>query len=52
MVVPSLEAATILQDKKLNIGVVNMRFIKPLDSQLIHTLCSQAKIVFTKEIYI
>jgi 1-deoxy-D-xylulose-5-phosphate synthase len=35
MVYPSLEAARILENEGISIGVVNCRFVKPLDKRLI-----------------
>ncbi|MBN1621331.1 MAG: 1-deoxy-D-xylulose-5-phosphate synthase [Endomicrobiales bacterium] len=46
---PSLEAAQILEGKKLSVGVVNMRFLKPLDENLVLTLSSKVKKVAVVE---
>lgn len=35
MVVPAMETAAILEDKGLDVGVVNARFVKPLDKECI-----------------
>lgn len=49
MVYPALEAAEILQKKKINASVVNMRFVKPLDTELIKKIASQVKKIVTVE---
>ena len=35
MVYPSLEAATLLEEEGLSVGVVNCRYVKPLDKKLV-----------------
>ncbi|MCX5781272.1 MAG: 1-deoxy-D-xylulose-5-phosphate synthase [Elusimicrobia bacterium] len=42
-VYPSLEASKILADKNIKAGVVNMRFLKPLDAKLILSLAQKTK---------
>lgn len=49
MVVPSLEAAQMLEAEGYSIGVVNMRFIKPLDRERIDQICRQTKRIVTVE---
>ncbi|HEU5161910.1 MAG TPA: 1-deoxy-D-xylulose-5-phosphate synthase [Thermoanaerobaculia bacterium] len=47
---PAVRAAEILQKEGLNVGVVNGRFIKPLDDELIRRFCKPgAKIVTVEE---
>lgn len=43
MVYPAIEAAEILANRKLHVGVVNARFIKPLDDLEIANLYRQSK---------
>ncbi len=43
MVYPSIEAAQILSQEGLDVGVVNARFVKPLDTEVIKKLTSQIK---------
>ncbi len=49
MVYPALEAAEILKKKKINASVMNMRFVKPLDTELIKKVVSQTKKIVTIE---
>ena len=49
MVVPSLEASEILKEKGIDACVVDARFIKPLDRELILSLASEKKKVITVE---
>jgi len=48
-VAPSMEAARLLGDKGINCAVVNARFAKPLDSDLILELASRTKRLVTVE---
>jgi len=49
MVIPALLAAEILAKKGRDIGVVNARFVKPLDKGLFQKLSAQGKHIFTVE---
>jgi len=49
MVYPALEAAEILEKKNISASVVNMRFVKPLDTELIEKMASQGKKIVTVE---
>ena len=49
MVTPSVEAAEALEAENYSIGVVNMRFIKPLDRKCIDRVCKQTKRIVTVE---
>ncbi|MDO9464088.1 MAG: 1-deoxy-D-xylulose-5-phosphate synthase [bacterium] len=49
MVYPALEAAEILEKKNINVSVANMRFVKPLDTELIEKIASQIKKIVTVE---
>jgi 1-deoxy-D-xylulose-5-phosphate synthase len=49
MVIPSLEAADLLKQKGLSAGVVNARFVKPLDKDLFKGLAAGTKFLFTVE---
>ncbi len=49
MVLPSLEAAKRLAEKGFNLKVVDARFVKPLDEELILDLASSAKAIITVE---
>ena len=46
---PSLEAAKLLKEKGLDVGVVNMRFVKPLDTQLIDKALKNSPNLITVE---
>jgi 1-deoxy-D-xylulose-5-phosphate synthase len=48
-VAPSMEAAKLLGDKGINCAVVNARFAKPLDSDLILELANRTKRLVTVE---
>ena len=49
MVLPSLEAAHSLEAEGISVGVVNMRFIKPLDTERIGTVLQRTKLIITVE---
>lgn len=49
MVMPSLKVAELLKMEELDVGVVNMRFVKPLDSLLLDEICSQTSHIITIE---
>lgn len=49
MVAPALEAASLLADKGIQVTVVNTRFAKPLDSQLILDVAARTKNLVTVE---
>ncbi len=49
MVLPSLEAAKELEKGGFSVGVVNSRFVKPLDIDLFRNLTEKAKFIFTVE---
>ena len=49
MVYPALEAAEILEKKNIKASVANMRFVKPLDTELIKKVVSQTKKIVTIE---
>ena len=49
MVHPALEAAELLAGEGLNLAVVNMRFVKPLDRELIISLADRHVPLFTVE---
>lgn len=49
MVVPAMEAAGKLSAEGINVTLVNVRFIKPLDEKLILELCASHKKVVTIE---
>jgi 1-deoxy-D-xylulose-5-phosphate synthase len=49
MVYPSLKAAELLMKDGIETEVVNMRFVKPIDSALIEEICSRCKFVLTVE---
>jgi 1-deoxy-D-xylulose-5-phosphate synthase len=49
MVYPSLEAAEKLSKEKLNVSVINARFVKPLDEELFRQICPKVKRFFTVE---
>jgi len=49
MVQAALQAAAILETKGICAGVVNARFIKPLDEELLLTLAKQARWIVTVE---
>jgi 1-deoxy-D-xylulose-5-phosphate synthase len=49
MVYPSLEAAEALEEEGLIVGVVNCRFVKPLDEALVGLIPSAGKILVVEE---
>ncbi|MBK6898232.1 MAG: 1-deoxy-D-xylulose-5-phosphate synthase [bacterium] len=49
MVAPSLEAAALLEAEGLSVGAVNMRFIKPLDVELLRRLLVPGVLAVTVE---
>lgn len=49
MVATALEAAERLRNDGTRICVVNARFVKPLDEQMLKTICTEAKTVVTIE---
>ncbi|HTK83359.1 MAG TPA: 1-deoxy-D-xylulose-5-phosphate synthase [Bacteroidota bacterium] len=49
MVYPSLKAAEFLAKDGIETEVVNMRFVKPIDSTLIESICSRFQYVLTVE---
>ncbi len=49
MVAPALEASKVLAHEGLSIAVVDVRFIKPLDKQIIVTLAAKTGVVLTVE---
>jgi 1-deoxy-D-xylulose-5-phosphate synthase len=46
---PSLEAATALDDQGISCGVINMRFVKPIDEQLIREAAQRGPIVTVED---
>lgn len=49
MVHHSLQAAELLQQQGVNAEVVNMRFVKPIDKELLIDVCSRIKVLVTIE---
>ena len=49
MVMPTLEAAELLKKSHIEAGVINGRFVKPLDKELFKELSSKKKFIFTVE---
>lgn len=49
MVYPSLEAVNSLRAESLNVGLVNARFVKPLDTNLLRNLAKTARTIITVE---
>lgn len=49
MVAPSLEAAKVLKAKEVEVGVVNARFVKPLDGELLRKLLDKTRVILTVE---
>jgi 1-deoxy-D-xylulose-5-phosphate synthase len=49
MVSPSMEAATILENEGLSVGVVNCRFVKPLDKGLLEQVRVVGKVLVVEE---
>ncbi len=46
---PSFEAAELLAEEGLSVEVVNARFVKPLDTELIDDICSRFDKILTVE---
>ena len=49
MVSPSMEAATVLQNEGLSVGVVNCRFVKPLDKGMVEQIRAVGKVLIVEE---
>lgn len=49
MVHPSLEAAALLEEEGISVGVVNCRFVKPLDPKLVTYAQSTGKVLVVEE---
>lgn len=49
MVYPSLNAATALEKEGLSVGVVNCRFVKPLDKGLVGIVSSSGRVLVVEE---
>jgi 1-deoxy-D-xylulose-5-phosphate synthase len=49
MVNQALEVSYVLEKENINIEVVNMRFVKPVDQNLVHDICKRFKKVITLE---
>ena len=49
MVAPGILAAELLAKSGMEVGVVNARFVKPLDVELLKKISAQAKFIFTVE---
>jgi len=49
MVYPSLEASSLLKKEGFSVGVVNARFVKPLDNECLVRIAGQNKFVVTLE---
>jgi 1-deoxy-D-xylulose-5-phosphate synthase len=49
MVVPSLLAAKVLEGQGLEVGVINARFVKPLDKDLFKKISQDVGFIFTAE---
>jgi len=49
MVAPSLEAAGVLEKEGVSVGVVNCRFVKPLDNALVDMAASSRRILTVEE---
>ncbi len=49
MVMPSLLAAQALEKQGLEIGLINARFVKPLDTELFKKISRQTEFIFTVE---
>lgn len=49
MVYPALEAAEELEKQGIEAGVINARFVKPLDTELILALAQSSKVIVTVE---
>jgi 1-deoxy-D-xylulose-5-phosphate synthase len=46
---PALEAAALLEDRGISCGVVNMRFVKPLDAELVRECAAKTPRLVTVE---
>jgi 1-deoxy-D-xylulose-5-phosphate synthase len=49
MVSPAMEASTILEDEGLSVGVINCRFVKPLDKRLADQARAVGKVLILEE---
>ncbi len=49
MVSPAMEAATVLEKEDLSVGVVNCRFVKPLDKRLADQARAVGKVLVVEE---
>jgi len=49
MVTPSLEAAAVLREEGVSVGVVNCRFVKPLDNGLVDMAASSRRVLVVEE---
>jgi 1-deoxy-D-xylulose-5-phosphate synthase len=49
MVAPSLEAAAVLEKEGVSAGVVNCRFVKPLDSSLVDIAAASGRVLAVEE---
>lgn len=49
MVYPSLDAAELLEKEHLSVGVVNMRFVKPLDTEMLEKVLAISPLLVTVE---
>jgi 1-deoxy-D-xylulose-5-phosphate synthase len=49
MVLPALEAAEILAQEGIDCGVVNCRFLKPMDTSMLESLTQQHRVIVTVE---
>jgi 1-deoxy-D-xylulose-5-phosphate synthase len=49
MVAPSLDAATVLEKEGVSVGVVNCRFVKPLDNGLVDIAASTGRVLVVEE---
>jgi 1-deoxy-D-xylulose-5-phosphate synthase len=49
MVKQALEVSYILEKENINIEIVNMRFIKPIDNELLRDICKRFKKIITLE---
>jgi transketolase len=49
MVHPSLEAATTLRSEGLDVGVIDMHTVKPIDEDAIHTAAGQSRVLMSVE---
>ncbi|HTY45187.1 MAG TPA: 1-deoxy-D-xylulose-5-phosphate synthase [Patescibacteria group bacterium] len=49
MVMPSLEAASALKRDGIDVAVINARFVRPLDTELLHGMAGKSGALFTVE---